>query len=148
MPNVPGGKGDMQEMAPGVAKPTLNNVPADYVQRTAPQYTGLESAIGGAADMATFGFGDEIGAGVSSALTGEKYDEALARVRSNLDAARSEHPDWFIGGQVAGAIPREEWRGPLSGRSSQPPAPPLARSFRPFADRAQAARPSRWSPTP
>lgn len=87
------GKGDMLPMAAGVARPP--NAP--------PEYNGLESAIVGAGDAT--GALDEFGAGVSSFLSGKPYDSELARIRGRISEAQASHPNYFMGGQIAGSIP-------------------------------------------
>ncbi len=90
------GKSDFAPMAVGVKKPGPN-VP--------PQYNGLESGLAGAVDTATLGLGDEAAAGITSLITGEKYDDVLARGRGRIAEAQAVHPNYFLGGQVLGAVP-------------------------------------------
>jgi hypothetical protein len=96
-----------------------------------PEKPGILDAIGGtvrqAARGATFGFGDEIAAGVSAtagALTGqpgtwgERYDTSLAHNRQRDKAFEAEHPYLSLGAQVAGAVANPVSR--LSGAGSLP----------------------------
>lgn len=64
----------------------------------------VESFARGAADTATFGFGDEMAAGVTS-LFGGNYDQSLANIRGQQQAAQEAHPVAFGAGQVAGVLP-------------------------------------------
>jgi len=89
-------KGDFQQMAPGVAKPT-QDLPNDT--------SWLESALFGAADMGTFGTTDELSAWLSSMLDGKDYGQALEHARNRMKTAQIEHPIANIAGGVAGAIP-------------------------------------------
>lgn len=89
-------KGDFQQMAPGVEKPT-QDLPNDT--------SWLESALFGAADMGTFGTTDELSAWLSSMLDGKDYGQALEHARNRMKTAQIEHPIANIAGGVAGAIP-------------------------------------------
>lgn len=74
---------------------------------TNPIHNGTLEAIGrGAGDMFSFGFGDEIAAGIKTlgGLTGD-YQGALDEERRKLDKSKEEHPIAFTAGQVAGAVP-------------------------------------------
>lgn len=60
---------------------------------------------------ASFGFADEIGAGIQSlgALftdeeVGEAYEKALGRWRGDLDAFRERNPVWSFGAELGGAL--------------------------------------------
>lgn len=64
----------------------------------------LVSAIAGAADAASFGFGDEIAARVGSILGDGSYSDNVARQREFARQARMANPKTYLGGQVAGAI--------------------------------------------
>lgn len=77
----------------------------------------LEAALVGARQGATFGFGDEINAGVRAAgdwiggklgmseptTYGDAYDERLAHERALLDQVREENPVTSTVGEIAGA---------------------------------------------
>lgn len=71
---------------------------------------GLEAALIGARQGVTFGFGDEINAGVRAAADwmggkpfGEAYDSRLAQERALLDQVRQENPISSTAGEIAGA---------------------------------------------
>lgn len=78
----------------------------------APTYTGTDSGVLGAADAASFGFGDEISGAIGGVVEGlgrpEGFQGAYERVRDNsrrmLGQAQEEHPGAFMGGQVAGGV--------------------------------------------
>lgn len=83
-----------------------------------------ESALTGAADVASFGFGDEVLAGLSAAGAktldvlgvdqllggevdkdiGELYDVALEKRRDEIKKAQQDNPLSYIGGGVGGAL--------------------------------------------
>lgn len=62
------------------------------------------SGLAGAADMAAFGFADEMGAGMASAFGPNTYDQELSNARQSLGTAQAENPYSYLGGQVAGGI--------------------------------------------
>jgi hypothetical protein len=64
----------------------------------------LTSAVQGAVDMGTFGFGDEIRAGIGSVATGVPYDRALAQTRRMQSDAQEQNPMSYLGGQLAGGL--------------------------------------------
>ena len=78
----------------------------------------LSSAASGAADVATFGFGDEMASVVGSALTGEDQGRVLKEVRANQKKAFDDNPGSYIAGglrrasrKVAGLpAPGSRWR--------------------------------------
>ncbi|GGD93434.1 hypothetical protein GCM10011390_10260 [Aureimonas endophytica] len=74
---------------------------------------GLETgraAILGATDGATFGFGDEIAAGLGYLLDklpgerGRSYDELLSTARGAQKQAEEEHPYVYTAGQIGGGL--------------------------------------------
>lgn len=62
-----------------------------------------ESFVRGAADTASWGYGDEMAAGMESVMGGD-YDQALNRQRQSAGVARDENPWSYTGGQATGAI--------------------------------------------
>lgn len=79
----------------------------------APQVGGLESAARGAGQGLTFGFSDEGEAAARAAYYramgdkrsyGEIYDQELANTRARNEAAASQHPWWYHGGELAGIV--------------------------------------------
>lgn len=80
--------------------------------------TGTDSRLGsaglGAADMASFSLGDELGAGLGAAseylasmVTGDKprsYDELLATMRQQGETAQKNNPGSYLAGQAVGAL--------------------------------------------
>lgn len=67
--------------------------------------SGGESFGAGAEQGVTFGFGDEIAAGLGSLFGDRSYDELIAAQRQTLDLRREANPGYFIAGEVAGAVP-------------------------------------------
>lgn len=80
------------------------------------QFAGGMAGAGalGAADTLSFGFGDELGAGlgaaseyIASKITGQEprsYDEILGRIRDQENRAKETNPGSYLTGQVAGAL--------------------------------------------
>lgn len=73
--------------------------------------TSAGDAFGlGAADMATWGFGDEVGAAIASTLGklpgghGKDYDKVLGEMRARQSRAGEEHPVAKGAGMVTGAL--------------------------------------------
>lgn len=82
-------------------------------KRDADKYMkNLGAGIAGAADTASFGFGDEMIAGLKSwpAYLTDKvdfndlYSQNLAKGRADIAQTKEENPNAFLAGQVAGAI--------------------------------------------
>lgn len=59
------------------------------------------SAIGGFAADRTYGWADELGAGIDW-MRGEDYDQSLAKHRRLRDTLEEENPGSYLGGQLAG----------------------------------------------
>lgn len=70
------------------------------------QMPGWQSALRGFMDMGTFGYDDEIIAGLRSAFRGEDFNSALSAQREDKRVSRESHPWWYMGGNVVGAIPQ------------------------------------------
>lgn len=64
----------------------------------------LASAAHGAADVGTFGFGDELASYLGSAISGVPRDQVLAEMRGMQKQAQEDNPWSYMGGQVAGGI--------------------------------------------
>lgn len=62
----------------------------------------LASFAAGAAQGGTFGFSDEILAGLHALSPNDTYDAALQRTRGLLDASRRDHPVAAYGGEILG----------------------------------------------
>lgn len=85
-------------------------------EKPAAQFDGgmAGAAALGAADTASFGFGDELGAGLgaaseylSSMVTGDKprsYDELLGAMRDQDRRAQETNPGSYLTGQIAGGV--------------------------------------------
>lgn len=88
----------------------VGSAPTDYRGEGGGRGTRLEAALIGARQGVTFGFGDEINAGVRAAADwmggkpfGEAYDSRLAHERGLLAQGREENPVSFLAGEVAGS---------------------------------------------
>lgn len=64
----------------------------------------MESFVRNAGQSASFGFADEITAGIESALTDKSYDKALAESRANYKEAEEANPLSSIAGGITGAV--------------------------------------------
>lgn len=78
---------------------------ADTSIKANPQSVGkLESFLRGAAQGATFDFGDEITGAVEAALTDKTYEQARDESRANYKEAQTQNPISYFGGNVAGGL--------------------------------------------
>lgn len=67
----------------------------------------------GAADMTTFGFGDEAAAGLGMLIDrNSSYDQNLAEIRGNQAQAKQDNPKSYLGGQIAGGVAQGLVAGP------------------------------------
>ncbi|TJU85570.1 MAG: hypothetical protein E5Y10_24400 [Mesorhizobium sp.] len=77
-----------------------------------------ESAASGAADMTTFGFGDEAAAALGTGIDmlpggkGASFDQNLAEIRGNQGQAQRDNPNSYLAGQVAGGVAQGVAAGP------------------------------------
>lgn len=62
------------------------------------------SALWGAGDATTFGFGDELGSYLGSALSGLPRDQVLQEMRAMNSKAQSENPGSYLAGQIGGGV--------------------------------------------
>ncbi|HEY0630160.1 MAG TPA: hypothetical protein VGD23_12615 [Sphingomicrobium sp.] len=78
------------------------------------QFSKGESGAYGAADMATFGFGDEIASWIGSFLPGvdKPQEQILSEMRGNQKAAQEQNPGSYLTGQVAGGVAQGLAAGP------------------------------------
>lgn len=96
---------------------TVENEPSDDWEDVKPtivrpKKTPLESAISGTADMLTFGFSDELGAGARAAFAapfkdesfGQLYDTYLDEQRAHKAQAEEDNPGYFLSGNIAGGV--------------------------------------------
>lgn len=72
----------------------------------------LTSALRGAADTATFGYGDEIGSYLGSAITGEPRENVLAEMRDMQRDSQETNPGSYLAGQIGGGIAQGVAAGP------------------------------------
>lgn len=75
------------------------------------------SAVSGAADMATFGFGDEAAAGLVTGIENLRgkdasYSQTLKEIRGNQQQAQRDNPNSYLAGQVGGGIAQGVAAGP------------------------------------
>lgn len=70
----------------------------------APEVSKLESAVRGAGQGLSLGFGDEIAGGIESAFTDKSYTEARDESRANNEKARASNPKTYMGTQVVGSV--------------------------------------------
>ncbi|MEJ6403469.1 TNT domain-containing protein [Yoonia sp. 2307UL14-13] len=64
-----------------------------------------ESFFGGGGQGLTFGFGEEGMARLDSLFSDRSYDELVAERRQLNRAQQIANPNWYIGGEIAGAVP-------------------------------------------
>ena len=64
----------------------------------------LASAAHGAADVGTFGFGDELASYLGSAITGDPREQVLAEMRGMQRQAQEDNPGSYLAGQIGGGI--------------------------------------------
>lgn len=98
--------GDVPEFNPGVP---------GYDPKTGEvqKYSGPGSAGMGAADIATFGFGDEAAAGLGTLIDrNSSYDQNLAEIRGNQGQAQRDNPKSYLAGQVGGGVAQGIAAGP------------------------------------
>lgn len=65
---------------------------------------GLPAFVSGGLQGGTFGFGDELLAGVDSLVSGVGYDEALKLIRGGIENARFSRPKTTLAGELTGAV--------------------------------------------
>lgn len=85
----------------------LQNLPVvGGIARNLPQkaQSHMASGMQGLTQGGTLGFSDEIIGGISSLLTDESYQDARDDARGQQNAARSEHPVTYLGGELAGGF--------------------------------------------
>jgi hypothetical protein len=63
-----------------------------------------DSASMGAADAMTFGFGDELGSYLGSAVSGDPREQVLQEMRANAGNAQSQNPGSYVAGQIGGGV--------------------------------------------
>lgn len=80
----------------------LNAQAMKGMEASAYQPNQMQSFLTGAAQGGTFGFGDEIVAGLHALSPNDTYGEALQRTRGLLDASRRDHPVAAYGGEIVG----------------------------------------------
>lgn len=58
----------------------------------------------GLLDTLSFGFSDEARAGINALRPDSTYDQELAAVRQGVEQAKEQHPNAYLGGQLAGGV--------------------------------------------
>jgi len=69
-----------------------------------PQFSRAGSAVAGAADIGSFGFGDEIASYIGSWISGDPREQVLEEIRGNQQAAQEQNPGSYLAGQIAGGL--------------------------------------------
>lgn len=78
----------------------------DYQLATnARRASDAESFFGGGGQGLTFGFGEEGMARIDSLFSDRSYEELVVERRQLMNAEQIANPNWFIGGEIAGAVP-------------------------------------------
>jgi len=87
-------------------KTSSQQSPSPEIKHRAPEEdtSKLESLLRGVQQGVTFGFGDEINAGLESAFTDKTYDQAREESRANFEKASSDNPLTTLLGNLAGGI--------------------------------------------
>ena len=68
------------------------------------QYGGAGSAAMGAADTATFGWGDELASYPVSLISGVPRNQVLSEMRGDAKAAQEQNPGSYLTGQIGGGL--------------------------------------------
>ena len=79
-----------------------------------PEFGKTRSAAYGAADTATFGFGDEMASYLGSAISGKPREQVLAEMRGLQEQAQSQNPKSYLAGQIAGGVAQGVSSAPAS----------------------------------
>lgn len=76
------------------------------------QHSMAGSAALGAVDTASFGFADELGSYVGSAMTGQPRERVLAQMRRLQTNAQEQNPGSYLTGQIGGGVAQGLAAGP------------------------------------
>ena len=87
-----------------VADAMRSRFPGVYRAEKALDESRAGSAVRGAAQGASFGFGDELAALPAVLPGGETYGDAVGRIRDGNRAAKERHPLTYFGGELSGAV--------------------------------------------
>jgi hypothetical protein len=93
-----GDRSDMPAADPNTGEPV--GVPAFSPSN----FSRLGSAGMGAANATTFGFGDELGSYLGSAISGLPRQQVLDEMRARDSKAQSENPGSYVAGQIGGGL--------------------------------------------
>jgi hypothetical protein len=94
----------IQNGAPRTQLDPTTGQPAGVPAYTPNNYSRLGSAGMGAANATTFGFGDELGSYLGSAVSGLPRDQVLQEMRANDTGAQAQNPGSYIAGQIGGGL--------------------------------------------
>lgn len=111
---------------------TTDEIDALTKPAAAPPKVGTpEAVLRGAAQGATFGFGDELEAGWKHLVGGADYTKTRAQLRSDEANARSQHPVAYTGGEIGGSLLPSAVAAMATGGTSL--APSMAKAGLPMA---------------
>jgi hypothetical protein len=79
-----------------------------------PQIGKLRSALHGAADTTTLGWGDEAAAYIGSKITDVPRERALSEIRDIQEQAQEQNPNSYLAGQIAGGVAQGVAAGPVT----------------------------------
>lgn len=98
--------------APSAAPARLHSGGARPGARSRVKMDAFGAGVLGVADTVTFGYLDEMGAGLDSLLLGKDYEEQLRKNRDLLQQAEEEHGGGYMTGQIVGGfVPLAGWAG-------------------------------------
>ncbi len=85
---------------------SVDNLPSpeELGQSSNEEPSKFESALRGAEQGLTFGFGDELNAALESALSDKTYQQAVQESRNKFEAAEAANPITSMGGTLLGSI--------------------------------------------
>lgn len=89
------------------------------------QFGMTDSAMLGAADTTTFGFGDEVMSYPLSWMTGDPREKVLSDLRTMQGQAQEQNPGSYLAGQVAGGVAQGVAAAPVSLTAQTTRATPL-----------------------
>lgn len=96
-----------------------------------PKVGAPEAVLRGAAQGATFGFGDELEAGWKHLVGGADYTKTRNQLRGDEANARSQHPVAYTGGEIGGSLLPSAVAAMATGGTSL--APSMAKAALPLA---------------
>jgi hypothetical protein len=94
----------IQNGAPRVQVDPSTGQPSGVPAFSPADYNRMGSAGMGSANATTFGFGDELGSYLGSAISGLPRDQVLAEMRANDAKAQAQNPGSYLAGQIGGGL--------------------------------------------